>query len=304
MPHPGFSGALLTRLTLPGRRRPDGESFVLKRIDITRDWIMRATDDDACREAMFAAAAPRLPDGIATATLGVARHGDGYALLMRDITPHLLPQGMVDDNAVRAVLERLPALHTAAPPDGIPWCDLGLRLTLLTPQRVPIAKAYDALSTPGLVAGWPAFGRQASQGARDIILALQVDTTPLLRALATLPPAFIHSDLKFDNIGLMPDGTMILLDWAMALVAPAAVEIGWFLAFNSRRTMLSLDEQLRIYADAAGLAGATRDRHDALAAVCGLLLRGWRKGLDAEEGSPEELHWWCERVEAAAPLLG
>lgn len=299
MAHPGYSGALLTRLT-----RADGERFVLKRIDITRDWIMRATDDTECREAMFAAASPRLPDGIATPTLGIARDGDGYALLMRDITPHLLPQGMVDDDAVRTVLERLPVLHRSAPPDGVPWCDLHLRLTLLTPQRVPIARAYDALSTPGLVAGWPAFERRASPAARDIIRALCDDTAPLLRALATLPPAFIHSDLKFDNIALTPDGAMLLLDWAMALVAPAAVEIGWFLAFNSRRTKLTLDEMLRIYADAAGFDAATRERHDALAAVCGLLLRGWRKALDAEEGEPDELRWWCERVEAAEALPG
>lgn len=298
MPHTGFSGAMLTRLV-----RADNRGFVLKRIDIARDWIMRATNDESCREAMFAAAEPRLPEGIATPALGVARDGDGYAILMHDVTPDLLPQGMVEDAVVRTILERLPSLHAATPPDGIPWCDLHLRLTLLTPQRLPVANAYNAIVAPDLAAGWPAFERHASPAARDIILGLQADTAPLLRALADLPPAFIHSDLKFDNIALAADGTMLLLDWAMPLVAPAAVEIGWFLAINSRRTTLSLDEQLRIYADAAGLSRAMRERHDALAAVCGLLLRGWRKGLDAEEGTSEELRWWCERVEAAAVLL-
>ncbi|HSS34979.1 MAG TPA: hypothetical protein VLR93_01800, partial [Patescibacteria group bacterium] len=49
-----------------------------------------------------------------------------------------------------------------------------------------------------------------------------------------------------------------------------------------------------------------------LAFVIGLLLRGWRKGLDAEAGlvlptgvtAADDLRWWCDRVlEAAARRL-
>ena len=42
--------------------------------------------------------------------------------------------------------------------------------------------------------------------------------------------------------------------------------------------------------------------------IVGLVLRGWRKGLDAEAGvalpsgmtAAEDLAWWCERAVAAA----
>ena len=49
-----------------------------------------------------------------------------------------------------------------------------------------------------------------------------------------------------------------------------------------------------------------------LAILVGLLLRGWRKGYDAEAGitlasgvtARDDLAWWCERaVEAADRLL-
>ena len=264
---------------------------------------MRATDDVACREAAFAARNPALPDGIATPTLGVAHDGSERAILMRDITPSLLPQGFVPDRDVNAILARMAALHSASPPDRMPWCDLRLRLTLLTPERARIAAEYGAPVAADLTAGWQAFTRHATAGARRVVESLHADPSPLLRALSREPAAFLHGDLKFDNIGLDADGTMLLLDWAMPVVAPPAVELGWFLAINSRRTMLSLDAALGIYADAARLSGNARARHDALAAVCGLVLRGWRKALDADEGEPEELRWWCDRVEAAEPLL-
>jgi thiamine kinase-like enzyme len=111
----------------------------------------------------------------------------------------------------------------------------------------------------------------------------------------------LHGDLKFDNIGLEGDGRMWLIDWALTLVAPAAVEVGWFLAINSRRMTLSLEAVLDAYAAAA--PHTARDARDGLAAICGLLLRGWRKALDAETGEPAELQWWCDRALAAEHLL-
>jgi hypothetical protein len=296
--HTGFSGARLTRLT-----DGDGQSYVLKRLSIERDWIMRATDDVGCREAAFAAAARSLPAGIATPTIGVARDGGEQALLMHDISDALLPQGAVADAAVRKILERVAELHRSDAPGDVPWCDLRLRLTLLTPERARIAAAYGAPVARDLDEGWRLFAKHATPAARALIEGLFADATPLLRALEPLPAAFLHGDLKFDNIGIGADGRIHLIDWAMPLVAASAVEIGWFLAINSRRTTLSLDEQMRIYAEAAAMSPAERATHDALSAVCGLLLRGWRKALDAEDGEPGELRWWCERVEAAAPLL-
>ena len=57
-------------------------------------------------------------------------------------------------------------------------------------------------------------------------------------------------------------------------------------------------------------ASATEDDAD-LAILVGLLLRGWRKGYDAEAGvtlasgvaAADDLAWWCDRAVAASARL-
>jgi hypothetical protein len=294
----GYSGSSLSKLV-----RSDGASFVLKRMSIERDWIMAATDDVACREAALAEALIELPDGVRTPNLGIARDGAGHALLMRDITPDLLPDA-VSASQLAAIIARMAELHRQPVPEvRLPWCDLTRRLTLLTPDTARVAQRYGAPVASDLIEGWRLFERHARAPARDLIHSLFDDPLPLVRALCRLSDAFLHGDLKLDNIGLDPRGRMWLIDWAMTLVAPPAVELGWFLAINSRRLPGSLDDVMAAYGDAVAIPSSLRPRHDALTVLCGLLLRGWRKALDAEAGEPEELAWWCERAEAALPFL-
>jgi hypothetical protein len=295
MRHSGFSGASLVRL-----RRDDGAAFVLKRSGIDRDWIMRATDDIGAREV---AAAVYPAHGFRNPAVGVAQDGDGYALLMRDITGALLPQGQITPPQLDRVLKAMAEFHRDRWPE--PWryhCGVVRRLLLLSPAGAAVAASYGAPVAADLTRGWDLFARLASARSVELIHSLFADPSPLQRALEALPSSLLHGDLKFDNIGI-DDGVVWAVDWAMTLVAPPAVELGWFLAINSRRLPVSLDDVMKCYAESAAVAGRNRARHDALTIVCGLLLRGWRKALDADEGQPEELRWWCERAEAALPLL-
>ena len=300
MQHTGFSGATLVRL-----RRADGAAFVLKRMSIERDWIMRATDDAGCREAAFAQASIALPPSVQAPNSGVARNGDEYALLMRDIRDELVPQGMVGAETLGRVLTGIAALHGTIPPTDttVPWCGLAKRLTLLTPGTARIAAQYGAPVADDVTRGWALFERHASPRAHDIIRSLFADASPLTRALGALPVSLLHGDLKFDNMGLSDDGQLWLFDWSMTLLAPAAVDLGWFLAINSRRMSIPRDDVMSRYAGTAARPNALRPRHDALTVLCGLLLRGWRKALDADDGEPSELRWWCERAEEAARWL-
>ncbi len=297
-PHTGFSGATLTRLI-----RSDGEAFVLKRMSIERDWIMRATDDLACREAAFVDARVDLGDVVRTPAVGSSRDGDGYALLMDDISAELLPAGAISTPQLDAVVTGMAALHALPEPRGVQSCDLTGRVTLLTPATARVAEAYGAPVAHDISEGWRLFDVHATVNARTIVRTLIDDPSPLVRVLTRMPRAFLHGDLKLDNIGLDTSNRIWLIDWAMTLVAPPAVELGWFLAINSRRLPVSLDETMQRYSDEAGMAVEHRGRHEALTVLCGLLLRGWRKALDASAGDADELQWWCERVEAAADVL-
>jgi aminoglycoside phosphotransferase (APT) family kinase protein len=273
-------------------------------MSLSRDWIMRATDDAACRECEFALAAPALPGPVMTPALAVSRHGDGHALLMRDISSDLIDPGQpITEQRLNAVLAAMAALHRTPPPSGISWCGLEPRLSLLTPSGARVAQRYGHPIGDTVLAGWTLFGRHATPGAVAFIHALFADLSPLLSALDQMPRAFLHGDMKLDNIGVDPLGRVWLIDWAMTLVAPAAIDFGWFLAINSRRLPVTLDEVMDRYAAAAALPAPERREHDAMTVICGLLLRGWRKALDAEDGQPQELRWWCDRVAGAASCL-
>jgi hypothetical protein len=101
----------------------------------------------------------------------------------------------------------------------------------------------------------------------------------------------------------------------MVTVAPVAVELGWFLVSNVASLPFPPDDVLTRYHAATvnqGVAGehtvAGWQAQTDAAILVGLLLRGWRKGADAEAGltlasgvsADVDLAWWCERALVAA----
>ncbi len=223
--------------------------------------------------------------------------------------------------------------------DGpFPWCPLPERLTLTARptclRHIERGIAAGVESARKLLLGWDAFDRQAPSPARDLVDTLAADPAPLVRALGRLPSAGLHGDVKLANVAVWPDQEQIrLIDWQMTTRAPVAVELGWFLVTNSAALPEDPDQILERYRLAASSLGfATRqtalsptlsvsettDRLSTsnadwraqvdLAWIVGLLLRGWRKGLDAESGATlgsgvsgrDDLHWWSEHAVAAA----
>jgi hypothetical protein len=309
-PNDGWSGARLTRLV-----RGDGARFVLKRDGLSLDWIARVTGDvPALREALLAHAAPDMPWPVRLPHLAIAQDGDLVAELMPDLTGTLLRwEHPVAMPAVEAVLGALAALH-AAPwqeqlPPAFPWTDLRTRLTLLTRAS---AERYDAAGLPvgaRFLAGWDAFDRDVPAPVRDLLARLSADPAPLVAALQRQPAVGLHGDLKLGNVGLGADGTAWMIDWQMTLVAPVAVELGWFLVCNVAGLQQPPDAILERYRIAAGLANdeawqATWD----LAVLVGIVLRGWRKGFDTEAdvtypsgvSAADDLAWWGTQALGAA----
>lgn len=311
--HDGWSGARLTRLT-----RADGELFILKRDSLALDWIARATDDTQLREGRLVAAQPSLPAPVRMPHLGAVRHGDEVAVLMPDLSGTLIPwERPTGTGNLDRVLDALSALHRdpwqAQLDASFPWCDVERRLTLLTRRSAAIYEAEGNAVGERFRQGWEAFDRHASPAARSLIAGLTADPSPLIAELARLPPAGLHGDLKLGNVGLAPDGWVDLIDWQMTLVAPVAVELGWFLVANVAGLPLPPDETLERYRRIAGLPddGVWAAQRD-LSLVVGLLLRGWRKGLDAEAGlvlpdgrtARQDIDWWSSNAVVAAERRG
>jgi len=309
-PNDGWSGAQLTRLV-----RADGAAFILKRDGHSIDWISRVTDDPPdLREARLVHAAPELPSPVRLPHLAVAQDDDLVAMLMPDLTGTLFRwERPVSGAAVKRVLDALVALHRepwhAALPASFPWTDLERRITLLTRRA---AVGYAAAGLPvgqTFLAGWNDFDRLVRPPVRELVSRLSDDPSPLVRALERQPAAGLHGDLKLGNVGLAGAGSAWMIDWQMTLVAPVAVELGWFLVCNVASLPWTPEDVLEGYRLAAGLEDddgwrATWD----LAVLVGLLLRGWRKGLDTAAGvvypsgkaAAYDLAWWGSQAIGAA----
>ena len=233
-----------------------------------------------------------------------------------------------------------------------PTAPLAERLLLLAPRSAARLAGDGVAAGHRFLAGWSAFDRRASAAAVELVRALDADPGPLLAALGELPATGLHGDLKLSNVAPLADGRIALIDWQMTMLGPVAIELGWLLVGNSgvlpdrpeavldlyRRAVAALEGQpigvgapfdgRRTYPPGALAAVFGEDaparfrsaeavlgdwaRQVDLAWIVGLLLRGWRKGTDAEAGAvigsgvaaSDDLGWWCDRaVEAAGRRL-
>jgi hypothetical protein len=233
-----------------------------------------------------------------------------------------------------------------------PSAPLRERLLLLAPRASQILANDGLAAGHRFRSGWAEFGRSAPAEARDLVTALDHDPTPLLASLARLPSTGIHGDLKLANVAFLDGGRIALIDWQLTALAPVAVELGWLLVSNTaalpERPDLVLERYRRALTHLAGspvgvmepfdrtlafpgaaleailgtdaapryrTSQATVGEWDAqldLTWIVGLLLRGWRKGLDTDAGvvlasgepAADDLATWCDRaVEAARRRL-
>jgi len=305
------------------------DQFVLKRTSLAVDWIAAATNDNSIREASLAAATSGGDVAGPWASLGAAADGDDAVILMPDLSIELIAwdrpgrTGALPVEDLDRVLVALATLHAEGWPlaveaasAGFPWCPLPERLLLTSRPMCARHLASGILagvtSAERLLAGWDAFDRRAPQAARDLVGELSADVTPLVAALARLPGVGLHGDLKLANAALGPGDRVRFIDWSMTIVASVALELGWFLVSNSGslpEPPERLLERYRVVAD-PDVVGDWAAQQD-LATIVGLLLRGFRKGLDAEAGimlasgvsAADDLAWWSERAVAASARL-
>ena len=334
-PTDGWSGARFSMIERGDVR------YVIKRTSLATDWIAAATDDVHLREAWIAAT--WLGSTSDWAYLGAAGDGDGAAILLPDLSVELIAWDrpghapVVPIEHIDRVLHALANLHAVPWPGRLeadapfPWTPLPQRLLLtsrpMCARHIASGIPAGVVSAERLLAGWDAFDRQATRPARSLVADLSADPAPLIRALSRLPAVGLHGDLKLANVAIGPGELVRFIDWSMTIVAPVAVELGWFLVSNSG----SLPEQPEAVLERYRRAASPPVEHEAipeaaaeervlgdwqrqvdLAMIVGLLLRGFRKGLDTEAGATlasgapakDDLAWWCERAVAASARLG
>jgi hypothetical protein len=309
----GKSGARLERVVIGGQR------YVLKHLDLAEDWTMRASG--CLRGAPLLAwergLLARLPACFNQPIVGVAPEdgaggpgpSGGCALLMRDVTPWLVP---VSDEPIGLdqhlrFLRHMAALHAAF------WACGG------ECEVVPVMHRYLELSpwlayaeaavgsghlVPRLVGeGWPRLA-EVAPAAAAVVTPLARDPGLLVEALEVTPQTFVHSNWKLDNLGTDAEGRTVVLDWEQPGRGAPLSDLAWYLAINCRRLPQGKEAAIAAYRQALEDQGIGTepwwDRQLALCLLGALVQFGWEKALG---GYDEELAWWETQAVRAAPLL-
>jgi hypothetical protein len=309
----GKSGARLERVVI------GGQPYVLKHLDLAEDWTMRASG--CLRGAPLLAwergLLARLPGCFNQPIVGVApEHGDerppsgGCALLMRDVSPWLVPvtdEPISLDQHLR-FLRHMAALHAAFWACGsecevVPVMHRYLELSpWLAHAEAAVGSAH---LVPRLVGeGWPRLA-EVAPAAAAVVTPLARDPGPLVEALEGTPQTFVHSNWKLDNLGTDADGRTVVLDWEQPGRGAPLSDLAWYLAINCRRLPQGKEDAIAAYRRALEEHGISTeawwDRQLALCLLGALVQFGWEKALG---GYDEELAWWETQAVRAAPLLG
>jgi hypothetical protein len=309
---PGVSGARLERVMMAG------QPYVLKHIDLAEDWTMRAAGCVRGAPLMLweRGILARLPGcfnqpivGAAPESGGGPPPSGGCALLMRDVSPWLVP---VTDEPISLAqhlrfLAHMATLHASfwdcgSECDVVPVMHRYLELSpWLPPAEAAIGAAH---LVPRLVGeGWPRLA-EVAPAAAQVVLPLARDPGPLVEALASTPQTFVHGNWKLDNLGTDDAGRTVILDWELPGRGAPLSDLAWYLAINCRRLPQPKEDSIRAYRAALEARGISTDawwdRQLALCLLGALVQFGWEKALG---GYDEELAWWEKRAVEAARLL-
>ena len=301
----GLSSASFERLTI------GGEPHVIKRLSYGTDWVMRAVEDRGQPRVvrMFATGMfDRLPASIDTTLVAVAYDPEtGVAeLLMRDVGALFLRDGdPITGEQHATVLDAMSRLHSATweLPDDIGLTPPANRWSAFSPAVARREAERGPLS--GVPADiQPLWDRlsQVDPATYRVLLGLAEHPTPLVAGLAGTPQALVHGDFKGGNLGLHPDGRVVLVDWAFPGIDAPCADLAWYLAVNCDRLPESKEATIERYRAALESHGIDTcgwwDRQLALSLLGGAVQMAWSKA-----DQPEELAWWADRVHEASALL-
>jgi hypothetical protein len=306
----GKAGSSLERIVV------DGEPYVVKWVHVDEDWTMRGWGDIEARPRLvfqhrLLDVVPDRIDHTVVAAARWGRNGWGAALVMRDVSPWLVPPGDAPLSEAQhlAFLDAMAALsaRTWGWRDEIGLIPFSNRWLAFSDAWLDIERARGWPDpVPRIAAdGWQRFAERGSAPAVDAVLELRRTPWPLTDALRATPACFLHGDWKLGNVGQHPDGRVILLDCTFPGEGPPCHELAWYLALNRARLPVGHTKETTITEFRAALARhgvATADWFDHQLALCllGALVQfGWEKAL----GDDDELGWWCDAAVAGSALL-
>lgn len=291
--HDGRSGTLLQRVRLS-----DGRSLVVKRFDPRSDLACRLLGDVEGVELRLLAdgVLDALGPDVAHCLVGGWTEERTVVLVMRDLGPAMFTwndvlSGEQTEQMIRAVASMHARFHGSTVA-GL--ADLASVVTLFAPNRIEPFLAEHSL----MRSAWDGWSRFADLAPREVaaeVLDLLGDPTRYLTALAALPPTLIHGDLATVNMAL-EDHRLTIIDWGMATVGPAGLDLGRLLANADGLLGVGRDQVIARYLAAVG--SKCDEREIRLGLLGGVLWLGWNMALNATTGNEgrNALRWWTDQA--------
>jgi hypothetical protein len=302
--------------------------FVLKRISPAWDWLMRATNDRLCRSVTLWQHGffDRMPPEIQHGIVACARDGQGWAVLMRDVGPALVPYSRFSVVDNERFLDAMAALHTTffeAPEltdPALGLCALPHVYTVFSPLTGHREAGGPDEIPKRILEGWDLVQTMVEPDVVNVLQELLEDPTPLCNALNRYPHTLVHGDWRHANQGLMRGERtqVVILDWQLAAAAPPSVELGRYLGTNSALLPVSKETALAYYRHTLShrlgsrfdegwwrpqvelglLGGFVQD-----AWAIALKATHWNVGAGSRDRWRADLKWWSGQVRAGERWL-
>ena len=303
----GNSGSKIERVTVS-----DGRTLILKTVSPEWDWITRATKDDGrivklWDEGVF----DNMPPSLDSTIVGVEGAHDEWRIFMRDVGAVLLRDDIRHRReTAQRILEAAADLHAAFWGAKLPGlCRIEDRYQMLSPATARSERKTGNTRVADLIErAWSAFYENFPADVAEVIGRLADDPAPIADALRECEQTLIHGDLRIGNAGFDNDRT-IFVDWGDRTgVAPPAVDLAWFIAFDAKRLDVSRDELVDMFRALYG--NRFEERALQLSLIGGLVHAGAHIGLgfvsaDDDEkraAAKEDAEWWARTVATALEL--
>jgi len=251
----GLAGSQVLAVETKGHQT---QRFVFKRMSRQVDWIMQTSNDHACRSVTLwqHGLLDQLRPTVDHAILACGRDGNGWGMLMRDVSPHLMGKEPWSAAEVKFFLDALAAIHATfwqAPELDNPAIGLCDPAGLIQVFSVNNARRLPSDTSPVLqwiIEGWELLQQWLDPDVADALADLLANPQPLAQVLARYPATLIHGDYRNDNLALQrsPVPRAIVLDWQCAGRSAPTIDLCWFLhQWDVRRSSLPMEAAVGYY---------------------------------------------------------
>jgi hypothetical protein len=226
----GWSGNLLYQV------HTDSVQLFVKRLRPSIDWLSIGSEDQHCRSVRVwqYGLLDRLQPHVEHMTLAACQDGEGYALLMHDISRGMLTDQHLPRPVIHTLLDAIAAIHATYWEDERltdPALGLAAAEKLVTfdwPQNWHLFR-----QTPEILEiiakGWNALFDMLEPDVCAALQAVMDNPQPLFEKLAQFPRTLIHADFRIANVALLPENHQVVaFDWQNAAFAPATICSCWF----------------------------------------------------------------------------